>query len=181
VRLVTIQPHDDGLAVIAVNDAAEAWAGQLTVRRYDLSGEVLAEHVEQVRLAARDTVTVALPAVLADTTDAAGELLRAELAGVRAHWFFTEPRDSSLTVGNPQLHVERTESGYTVRVTVDTLTRDLALLVDKVDPDALVDDMLVTLLPGESTVFTVTSVLDVDPAAFSGAGVLRSTNQLVRP
>jgi beta-mannosidase len=180
-RLVTIQPHDDGLAVIAVNDAAEAWAGQLTVRRYDLSGEVLAEHIEQVRLAARDTVTVALPAVLADTTDAAGELLRAELAGVRAHWFFTEPRDSSLTVGNPQLHVERTESGYTVRVTVDTLTRDLALLVDKVDPDALVDDMLVTLLPGESTVFTVTSVLDVDPAAFSGAGVLRSTNQLVRP
>jgi beta-mannosidase len=164
-----------------VNDSAEPWAGELTVRRYDFAGDVLAEHVEQVSLAARGTVTVALPAVLASTTDAAGELLRADLAGVRAHWFFTEPRDSTLQLGDPQLQAERTDSGYTVRVTVDTLTRDLALLVDKVDPDAQVDDMLVTLLPGESTVFTVTSALDVDPAAFRTAGVLRSTNQLVRP
>jgi len=179
-RLVTIQPRENGLAVVAVNDSAEPWAGELTVRRYDFAGDVLAEHVEQVSLAARGTVTVALPTVLAGTTDAAGELLRADLAGVRGHWFFTEPRDSTLQLGDPQLQAERTDSGYTVRVTVDTLTRDLALLVDKVDPDALVDDMLVTLLPGESTVFTVTSALDVDPADFRIAGVLRSTNQLVR-
>jgi beta-mannosidase len=85
---------------------------------------------------------------------------------------------SACSCGLPRLSAE---SGYTVRVTVDTVTRDLALLVDKVDPDALVDDMLVTLLPGESTVFTVTSALDLEPAAFATAGVLRSTNQLVRP
>jgi len=179
-RLVTIQPRDNGLAVVAVNDSATPWAGELTVRRYDFSGAVLAEHIEPVSLAARGTVTVALPTELAGTTDAAGELLRAELAGVRGHWFFTEPRDSSLQSGDPQLQTERTDTGYTVRVTVDTLTRDLTLLVDKVDPDALVDDMLITLLPGESTVFTVISALDVDPDAFSVAGVLRSTNQLVR-
>ncbi|MGY4856581.1 glycoside hydrolase family 2 protein [Cryobacterium sp. AP23] len=180
-RLVTIQPRQDGLAVIAVNDSAEPWAGELTVRRYDFSGEVLAVHVEQVSLPARGAVTVSLPAAVSDTADAAGELLRADLAGVRAHWFFTEPRDSALLVGTPQVHAERTASGYTVRVTVDTLTRDLALLVDKVDPDALVDDMLLTLLPGESTVFTVTSARDLDPAAFQAAGVLQSTNHLVRP
>jgi beta-mannosidase len=180
-RLVTIQPREDGLAAVAVNDSAEPWSGELTVRRYDGSGAVLAEHVEQVDLVARGTITVALPGAVADPTDAAGELLRAELAGVRGHWFFAEARDCALTLGDPQLQAERTGSGYTVRVTVDTLTRDLALLVDKVDPDALVDDMLVTLLPGESRVFTVTSALDIDPAAFQTAGVLRSTNQLVRP
>jgi beta-mannosidase len=179
-RLITIQPRETGLAAIAVNDSAQPWAGELTVRRYDATGAVLAEHVEQVSLAARAAVTVTLPSALAETTDPAGELLRADLGGVRAHWFFAEARDSALTLGNPQLHAERTESGYTVRVTVDTVTLGLALLVDKVDPDALVDDMLVTLLPGESTVFTVTSALDVDPALFQVAGVLRSTNQLVR-
>jgi beta-mannosidase len=180
-RLVTIQPREAGLVAVAVNDSAKPWAGELTVRRYGFSGEVLAEHVEQVALAARGAVTVPLPAALTDPSDAPSELLRAELSGVRAHWFFSEARDSALTLGDPQLHTERTDTGYTVQVTVDTLTRDLALLVDRVDPNALVDDMLVTLLPGESTVFTVTSTLDVDPAAFRVAGVLRSTNQLVRP
>ena len=34
---------------------------------------------------------------------------------------------------------------------------------------ALVDDMLLTLLPGESAIFTVTSALDIDGAAFAAA------------
>ncbi|WP_248283349.1 glycoside hydrolase family 2 protein [Cryobacterium arcticum] len=179
-RLVTVQPRGNGLAVALVNDSAEPWAGELTVRRHAATGEALAEHVEQVSLPARGTVTVLLPAAVAEPTDAAGELLRADLGGVQGHWFFTEARDSELTPGTPLVEAERTASGYSVRVRVDTLTRDLALLVDKVDPDALVDDMLVTLLPGESTVFTVTSARDVDPAAFAAPNVLRSTNQLVR-
>ncbi len=57
--------------------------------------------------------------------------------------------------------------------------RDLALLVDKVDPDARADDMLVTLLPGESVTWQVTSALEVEPAAFLAPAVLRSANQLV--
>ena len=179
-RLVTVQPRGNGLAVALVNDSAEPWAGELTVRRHAASGEALAEHVEQVSLTARGTVTVLLPNAVAEPTDAAGELLRADLGGVQGHWFFAEARDSELTPGTPLVEAERTASGYSVRVSVDTLTRDLALLVDKVDPDALVDDMLVTLLPGESTVFTVTSARDVDPAAFAAPNVLRSTNQLVR-
>jgi len=179
-RLVTIQPRDDGLAVVAVNDSAEPWSGELRVRRYTDAGVVLAEHAEQVTLPARSNVTVPLPVSVSATTDAAAELLRAELAGVRGHWFFAEARDSSLTGTVPEVSAERTDAGYSVRVTATALTRDLALLVDKVDPDALVDDMLITLLAGESHVFTVTSAVTVDPAAFASAAVLRSTNQLVR-
>ncbi|QYF74642.1 glycoside hydrolase family 2 protein [Cryobacterium sp. PAMC25264] len=180
-RLITVQPRGDGLAVIAVNDSAEPWSGQLRVRRYTDAGVVLAEHAEQVTLPARSNVTVPLPASVSATTDAAAELLRAELGGVRGHWFFTEARDSTLSDSAPEVLAERTSTGYTVRVTAASLTRDLALLVDTVDPDALVDDMLVTLLPGESVLFTIASVLDVDPAAFTAPTVLRSTNQLVRP
>nr|RZI33888.1 Exo-beta-D-glucosaminidase [Cryobacterium sp. SO1] len=180
-RLITVQPRGDGLAVIAVNDSADPWSGELRVRRYTDAGVVLAEHVEQVTLPARSNVTVPLPASVSATTDAAAELLRAELAGVRGHWFFAEARDTTLTAAEADVRAERTAAGYTVRVTVPVLTRDLALLVDKVDPDARVDDMLVTLLPGESVVFTVTSARDVDPAAFAAPTVLRSTNQLAQP
>ena len=59
--------------------------------------------------------------------------------------------------------------------------RDLALLVDKVDPDAVVDDMLVTLLPGETVAWQVSSAADVDPDAFLDRRVLRSANQLLHP
>ncbi|WP_120337170.1 glycoside hydrolase family 2 protein [Cryobacterium soli] len=180
-RLITVQPRGDGLAVIAVNGSAEPWSGELRVRRYTDAGVVLAEHAEQVTLPARSNVTVPLGASVSATTDAAAELLRAELGGARGHWFFAEARDSALSDSAPEVLAERTTTGYTVRVTATSLTRDLALLVDTVDPDALVDDMLVTLLPGESVLFTVDSVLDVDPAVFAAPTVLRSTNQLVRP
>jgi beta-mannosidase len=179
-RLITVQPREGGLAVIAVNDSADAWSGTLRVRRYTDTGAVLAEHAEQVTLPARSSVSVPLPASVSAATDAAAELLRAELAGVRGHWFFAEARDTTLTAADADVTAVPTAGGYTVQVTVPVLTRDLALLVDKVDPDARVDDMLVTLLPGESVVFTVTSARDVDPAVFAGPTVLRSTNQLVR-
>ncbi|TFD87388.1 glycoside hydrolase family 2 protein [Cryobacterium lactosi] len=178
-RLITIQPRQGGLSVIAVNDSTDAWSGELRVRRYTDAGAVLAEHAEQVTLPARSSVTVPLPASVSAATDAAAELLRAELAGVRGHWFFAEARDTTLTAAEAEVTAVRTAGGYTVQVTVPVLTRDLALLVDMVDPDAQVDDMLVTLLPGESVVFTVTSARDVDPSDFAAPTVLRSTNQLV--
>ena len=180
-RLVTVQPRDGGLAVIVVNDSAEPWAGPLIVARLTDTGTVLAEHSEQVTLPARSTVTVPLPASVARPTDAASELLRAGLAGVRGHWFFAEPRDSHLSAPALDTRLDRVEGGYRLTVTAHTLTRDLALLVDKVDPAGTVDDMLVTLLPGESAVFTVTSAAELDLAALSAPTVLRSGNQLVRP
>lgn len=60
-----------------------------------------------------------------------------------------------------------------------TLVRDLALLVDKVAPDAVVDDMLVTLLPGEDVTWTVTGTAGLDPELLRHPTVLRSANQLV--
>ncbi|MBG6058459.1 beta-mannosidase [Cryobacterium sp. MP_M5] len=180
-RLVTVQPRDGGLAVIVVNDSAEAWTGPLAVARLTDTGTVLAEHTEQVTLPARSAVTVPLPASVGRPADAAAELLRADLAGVRGHWFFAEARDSHLGAPALDTRLDRVEGGYRLTVTAHTLTRDLALLVDKVDPGGTVDDMLVTLLPGESAVFTVTSAAELDLAALSAPTVLRSGNQLVKP
>ncbi|WKK73082.1 hypothetical protein Q0F99_09680 [Rathayibacter oskolensis] len=46
-------------------------------------------------------------------------------------------------------------------MTARTLVRELALLADVAAPDAEVDDMLVTLLPGESVTFHVRTASSV--------------------
>ena len=38
-----------------------------------------------------------------------------------------------------------------------TLLRDLIIYPDRLDPDATIDDQVVTLLPGESHTFTITT------------------------
>ena len=70
--------------------------------------------------------------------------------------------------------------GYAVTVTARTLVKDLALLVDRLDPDAVVDDMLVTLLPAESARLHVRSTRDLAAAAFEAPPVLRCANDLLR-
>lgn len=75
----------------------------------------------------------------------------------------------------------RSPGGYRVEVTATTLLKDLALLADKIDPAAEVDDQLVTLLPGESAVFLVRTTATLDPESLLGSEVLRSANQLLHP
>ena len=59
------------------------------------------------------------------------------------------------------------------------MLRDLALLADKLDPDAVVDDMLHTLLPGEAVTLHVATAQVLDPADLVQPNVLRCANQLV--
>jgi beta-mannosidase len=56
--------------------------------------------------------------------------------------------------------------------------RDLTLFPDRLDGSATVDTALVTLLPGESTTFTVHADRVLDPAALVARPVLRCVNDL---
>ena len=79
------------------------------------------------------------------------------------------------------LHTEvrRTEQGYDVVVTADALVKDLVLSVDRLDAAATVSEQLVTLLPGESFAFAVTTASDLDPEALTSPPVMMSVNDLV--
>lgn len=183
-RLVTIQPRDGGLAAVVVNDAEEALVGPLTLRRVAYDGRVLSETSLELSVAARETTTVPVPSAVAQFAAPESELLVASVPGVpRGLWFPVEPRDSALAAASLSTSVTAlaagSGAGYRVEVTAGSLVRDLALLVDKVDPAATVDDMLVTLLPGETAVFTVSSdVPGVGDELVSGR-VLRTANELV--
>ncbi|WP_374118612.1 beta-mannosidase [Streptomyces sp. 8L] len=168
-------------AVHAVNDSPEEWAGtlRLTTRAFD--GAVLAKEEQRVRVTARSVGHVDLPSELAERNDPLSCFLTAELTGTRAIHLYAEDTVAELPEARYAADVARTGPGaYTVRVTAETFVRDLALFPDRLDPAAEVDDMLVTLAPGESAVFRVTGAELGDPAALTSAPVLRCVNEAPR-
>jgi beta-mannosidase len=178
-RLVTVQPRGDGLAAVLVNDTDQPWSDEVSTTRRGYDGAELAAVVQPAEVSPRSTLELALPSRVSVPDDATGELLVVRTAAGPALWFFAEDRDSALPPPRYDATAIRTDTGYRVEVTAGSLLRDLALLVDKVDADAVVDDMLVTLLPGEAVTWDVTSSAVVDPDALLAPRVLRSANQLV--
>ncbi|MFG2104179.1 glycoside hydrolase family 2 protein [Micromonospora echinaurantiaca] len=177
-RLLTVQPRDGGLALVAVNDDGSPWRAAVSVTRLTLAGEPRAKTTLELAVPAYDSVTLALPAELARPDDARAELLVAEAgepAG-RALWFFAEDRDVRWPAARWEALVEPVDGGQRVRVTAATVLRDLSLFPDRLDPAATVDEALVTLLPGESATFTVRSPAPLDPVALTTRPVLRFVN-----
>ncbi|MCP2635090.1 glycoside hydrolase family 2 protein [Microbacterium sp. HD4P20] len=180
-RLVTIQPREAGLlAAVLVNDSAQPWQGEFTARRVNFDGDDLAMFAQTVTLAPRETLTLTLSADVAESGDAAHEVIVASLGDLRGTWFFVEPRDSGLGAAAVEVRADAAPEGTLVTLTASTLVRDLALLVDKVDPEAVASTALLTLLPGESaTVLVRHSGETLSAAALSDPRVLRTANELV--
>ncbi|MFM9919557.1 glycosyl hydrolase 2 galactose-binding domain-containing protein [Lacisediminihabitans sp. H27-G8] len=178
-RMLSFQPRGEAIIASASNDTDEPWSGSAVVRRLRFDGTELASTAVAVDAPPRTTATIHVDSTVTTPDDVASELLEVTLGGRRAFWFFAEYRDSRLEA--PQLTVAATSvaGGYAVTVTAANLVRDLALLVDKLDGDARVDDQLITLLPGESVTVAVTTEARIDDSAWSQPTVLRSANQLV--
>jgi beta-mannosidase len=175
-RLLTVQPRDAGLVVAVCNDTDETWPAEVVVRRMTLSGTELGREVVRTTASARATRVVVLNLDLADPRQ---EFLVADADGVQALWFGAEDKDLALEPSLKATSVDRTTHGYVVRVAAGGLQRDVCLLADKLDPDATVDEGMVTLLPGEQHTFTVRTAAHLDPAELVSHRVLRSVNQLV--
>ncbi|MBG0827143.1 glycoside hydrolase family 2 protein [Planomonospora sp. ID67723] len=172
-RLLTIQ---DG-AVTVVNDSSGGWAGELELVRTDLAGTPLAKEAVRVDVAPRSTAVVRLPAAVAAPGDPVAELIVARLDGERALRFFAEDTRVAFPAAAYDTEVTPSGDGLTVTVTARTVVRELALFPDRLDPAAVVDDMLVTLLPGESATFRVVTEHELDPAALVSRPVLRCVNE----
>jgi beta-mannosidase len=177
-HLVTIQPRDEGLAVVAVNDGATPWRARFEVVRARFDGAPLARHPVEVDLPAGSACTVALPPGVATPADPAAELLVADVDGGRATWFFAADRDLAYPRPEYDVSVTGDVAGARVEVTARTLVRDLALFPDRLDPAATVDDALVTLLPGETAAFVIGTSGPLDPGTMARPPVLRSANDL---
>lgn len=178
-RMLTVQPRGEGYVLVMINDRSDRWVGDVALSRRDSSGAVLASHVVPVNVGARMTTTFPVPRDVASFDDAADEFIVADDGETRAFWFFADYRNSTLGAASLETTIEATSDGYAVHVTARNLIRDLSMLVDKLDPDASVDRMLVTLLPGERTTFNVTTSVTMETSALVSRRVLRSANQLL--
>jgi beta-mannosidase len=178
-RFVTIQPREDGLAVVLHNDTDAVWDAALSLRRIGFDGEELADEPATVSVEPRQAVTVPVPDTVATASDPAREFIAAELStGERALWYFAEDPGLALEPDGFEAVAVSTDAGYEVRVTAGSLVKDLVLQVDRVDATARVDRGLVTLLPGESAAFTITAPAGIDPQAFTAPGIIRSAGDL---
>ncbi len=173
-RLFTVQPRDGVDVVLAINDTDEDWAGELRREWRRVDGTP----------SGGDTVPFAVPArSVARVVDAGTdqEVLVVSSGGIRLVHVFGEDVDHEYEPDVLTARAEREPGGYCVDVTASALAVDVAVLADRVAPDAVVDDMLVTLLPGETRAFHVRTTAVVDPAAFAGPHVLRSANAVRAP
>lgn len=167
-RLLTLQPRAGGLHAVAVSEEDEPWRSPLTVERRAFDGAVLAAWTTDVDLAGPGCAEVAVPERVATPDDPGRELLVASAgqpsadqpaAGPnRATWFFAE--DSAIDYPSPAYDVRIRQEGSdaVVEVHAESLLRDLCLFADRLDPAAEVDDMLHTLLPGETVDLRVRGV-----------------------
>jgi len=182
-RLVTIQPDDDVLQVVIVNDTDEAIAAPLRLERLSFDGAVQASGSVEVAVAARSVWRGAVAEQVAAVHDAAAEIVVATLGeaerGERAIWNFAEIVDQSLTADAVEASAEETADGARITVTATAYVRGLTVLADRADATASVDASVVDLLPGESTVFELRGAAPIPAEAALSPLVLRHANQLV--
>jgi beta-mannosidase len=182
-RLLTVQPlpGNGGLAAVAVNDGSSPWTVRASVTRQDFFGTVQASAMLEVTALPGQRALMSIPADLASPGRAAEEVLVVEGQGERALWFFSDDEKLMLPEPSVSARVEAAPDGYNIVLQASSLQRDVAVLADRLDPDAVCDDMLITLLPGESRSVRVRSARRLDPQALVGPFVLRSANQLAHP
>lgn len=179
-RLLTVQPAGETfLQAVAVNDSATGWELSLDISRQHFDGRVLATATAQLTASPGERPSISLPAEVAVPGDPTREVLVVTDGNHRALWFYREDKDLRLPPPSLTTTVEPVAGGYDMTVVAAALQRDVAVLVDKVDPDAVADDMLFTLLAGERRRVHIRSERPLDPAALVSPAVLRSANQLV--
>lgn len=183
-RLLTFQPRENGLALVAVNDTGDQWAAEVTLLRRSMAGEELARETVLLEVSPRSTTHVVVGAgvlpvnagVLAQT---GSEMLSAEVDGCRrALWFPTEDIRANLPTPVLDATVRPVADGYRVSVVAGSFLKDLALFPDRLDPRSSVDEGLVTVFPGETARFDVRTELELDPTLLTASPVLRSANDL---
>ena len=158
-RLLTIQPRGGELVLFAVNDSADEWPLDATVTRWTFDGAAIADAAASLRVAPWSIAAWTVPTDVARPGASAGEVLRAVADGASAWWWFASDRELRYPPATWRVELIEPVTPGTLRVavTAQTLVRDLAVMVDRVDPSLQIDRQLVSLLPGERSTFEIAS------------------------
>ncbi len=177
-RLCTVQPRGEDLVVVLVNDTDALWEGEVALRRATFSGRTLHEETVVVSVPPRKTRTVRLgEGFYAERPEE--EFVVAALGGSRDIWYYAEARDAELPAPDVEMSVARVEEGFALTVRAHSFVRDLTILPDRLDPAAVVEDTMWTLLPGEERMCRILTSVPMTAEDLAAPDVARSANQLV--
>ncbi|WP_037578025.1 glycoside hydrolase family 2 protein [Phaeacidiphilus oryzae] len=180
-RLLTVQPRDGRSAVIAVNDTDSEWRGVLRAELQDFDGSVRQTADIELAVSPRSAARFDLPDPLLKPDRADREALVLTCEGTRTVHTFLEDRELAYETRPLSATATAVPGGYRVDVRARSLARDVSLFADRLAPDAEADEMLVTLLAGESHSFLIRTGERLDPAELTGPLVLRTANDLREP
>jgi beta-mannosidase len=179
-RLLTFSVVDDTLQLRVVNDTGDHWAETVEVAARGADGSILASAAVDVSLAPRETAHVNLVGELALLDGPAGALVvSADSRHGRGTHFYVEDVEGLLPDAELVADVDRIPGGYAVHVVARSVLRDLAVLADRAAPDAVAEDSLLTLFPGERATIRVFTDAELSYADLTSPLVLRHANQLV--
>lgn len=180
-RLLTVQPREGREVLAVVNETPVIWQGIVRLSRQRLDGTVLAEEDLALAVGAWSVGQFALPSTVATPADASREVLVVRLGTLQTVHAWVEDVDLALDADALHAAVTPVQDGYRVDVTARSLARDVTLLADRLDPDAVVDTALVDIPAGATASFHVRTRGTFDAAALTRAPVLRSANDVVLP
>ncbi|MEZ6193634.1 MAG: hypothetical protein R3C45_20515 [Phycisphaerales bacterium] len=155
------------------NDHEDVWSGDCRVRLIAFDGRTLYEHIQTVTIGPRGSHRFDIPDGFDARSDA---LIVAELKNERALHFFH--RDKHTPYPKPDFTAKTEQSNGTtiLAITAKSLLRDLMIFPERLDPDAMIDDQMVTLLPGDTHRFVIKSRLDLAPEALTWKPVMQLAN-----
>jgi beta-mannosidase len=179
-RLLTIQPRGGKLAAVAVNERTLFWRSKISGKRMRLDGTVQAEFEFWRLLCDRfEAKEFELADDIATPENAANEVVVVQMLDKRAFHYFVEDIDLKLPKPEMKVSIHATADGFDVVVTAGTFLKDLCLMADRLDPAAVVDSMLITLLPGESHAFAIKTSKTFKAQDITPGIVLRCANDLL--
>jgi beta-mannosidase len=156
--LPTIQPEADGsLSVYFINDSdSELTVSNIPVTRYTFERDPIATQRIDCRVPPRTVHRVPIDPTVAMPGDPTHELIwfGDEYGAI---WFFKP--DKELKYPAPKFDAELLRVGeeWSLRITAQTLLRDVCINVDRLDPEASIDDQMVTVFPGAGVTFLIRS------------------------
>ncbi|BFV56398.1 glycoside hydrolase family 2 protein [Kitasatospora sp. CMC57] len=172
-RLLTIQPNDDATPTLALaNQAAQPWNTVVTLRRVSADGTTTTTTDIPVTVEARSVLRLPVPNALTPAAGSTKEFMTADADDLRAVHFAVP--DKEFDYGQPEFDVTiepaaDDEAALDVVVTAHTLVRDLLLQADRLAPEAVADQGLLTLLAGEQARIRITGAPGTDADTASTA------------
>lgn len=171
-RLLTLRPGPDGPELVLVNQAAEPWGCDVTLRLMRTDGTLAARVSLRFTVPAREVLRLPVPPEVRPGAGATKEYLVADADGLRALQLPVRDKEFDYPAPRFDIAVETVGQDWdTVDVVVSahTLVRDLLLQPDRLAPHATADRGLITLLPGEQTRIRVRGAGGVGANAFRAA------------